>query len=164
MIENIMREKAPKQKPVLEGDGIDRELFGGKYEKQQPYFTVNKIGSNKDLISLNAGFVSGITKGSVINFFDAGTTGTAGKKPLNTGKVVNASSFTASVKLDIPDENLCNQNPWAFISELSYGAVKLKLLVKDINGVAKKVQDSLKDFQLIEFNSGFENGAGIGIF
>lgn len=156
MIENIMREKAPKQRPVLEGDGIDRELFGGKYEKQQPYFTISKNGSNNTNIVLNAGFVAGITKGSVINFFAAGTTTTLGKKPLNTGKVTNVASFTAAVKLDNPDDNLAKQNPWAFISELSYGAVKLRLFVNDINGAAKMVQDSLKDFQLVEFNSVFD--------
>ncbi|MGB4843480.1 MAG: caspase family protein, partial [Ferruginibacter sp.] len=81
MIENIMLEKAPRQKPVLEGDGVNRELFGGKYERQQTYFAINQKLSKVDSIVLNAGYVSGITKGSVIHFFDPGTTSTTGKKP-----------------------------------------------------------------------------------
>jgi hypothetical protein len=152
LIENVMREKAPNQKPVLEGDGIDRELFGGKYEKQQPYFSINRSLSKNNLVVLNAGFVSGISKGSEINFFEAGTNSTIGKKPVNSGKVTSVSSFTSTVKLDSADENLSKMNPWAFINELAYGDAKLKLFVNDIKTVAKMVQDSLKDFQLIEFN------------
>ena len=151
-IENIMREKAPNQKPVLEGDGIDRELFGGKYEKQQTYFSINRSQSKNDQVALNAGFVSGITKGSVINFYEPGTSSTAGKKPVNSGKVTSVTSFTSIVKLDSVDDNLFKINPWAFINELSYGAEKLKFFVRDIKAVDKMVQDSLKDFQLVEFN------------
>jgi hypothetical protein len=156
LVENIMREKAPNQKPVLEGDGIDRELFGGKYEKQQPYFTINKSLSKNTLVALNAGFVSGITKGSQINFYEPGTTSTVGKKPMNSGKVITVNSFTSMVKPDSADDKLADKNPWAFVSELSYGAEKLKFSVRDIEPVAKMVKDSLKDFQLIEFNPAFD--------
>lgn len=152
LIENVMREKAPNQKPVLEGDGIDRELFGGKYEKQQPYFSIDRNRSNNNSILLNAGFVSGVTKGSEINFYEPGTTNTEGKKPIAKGKVISVSSFTSTVKPDTVNNDLVNMNPWAFIGELSYGATKVKLFVKAINGIDKMLQDSLKNFQLIEFN------------
>ncbi|MEP7164356.1 MAG: caspase family protein [Ferruginibacter sp.] len=152
LIENVMREKAPNQKPVLEGDGIDRELFGGKYEKQQSYFTINKSQSKNNLVVLNAGSVSGITKGSEINFYEPGTTGTTGKTPVNSGKVASVSSFASTIKLDSADDNFLKINPWAFISELSYGEAKLKLFVRDSKPVAKMIEDGLKDFQLIEFD------------
>ncbi|MEP6747424.1 MAG: caspase family protein [Bacteroidota bacterium] len=152
MIENTMRDKAPNQKPVLEGDGMDRELFGGRYEKQQPYFSINKSISKNNLVALNGGFVSGITKGSTIHFFEPGTTSTAGKKPLNSGKVISVSAFTSMVKPDSADDKLVTANPWAFVHELSYGAEKLKFFVRNIKPVAESVQDSLKDFQLVEFN------------
>ena len=156
LIENIMREKAPKQKPVLEGDGIDRELFGGKYEKQQPYFTINRSLSKNDMITLNAGFVSGISKGSEINFFEAGTTSTAGKKRFNSGKVISTNAFTSVVKLDSADDKFLKTPTWAFINELSYGAEKLKFSVRDIKGMAKTIQDSLKDFKLVEFSDNYD--------
>ena len=152
LIENIMREKAPNQKPVLEGDGIDRKLFGGKYEKQQLYFTINRSLSKNDVIVLNAGFVSGITKGSEINFFESGTSNTAGKTPIHKGEVIAVTAFTSTVKLDKADEQFIKTNPWAFLNELSYGANKLKLFVRDIKPVAKMISDSLKDFQLVEFD------------
>ncbi len=152
LIENIMLVKAEKQKPVLEGDGISRELFGGKYEKQQPFFSIDIKQSKNDLIVLNGGFVTGISIGSVINFFEPGTSNTSGKKPLGSGKIITASAFSSLVKLDSINENLIKLNPWAFINELAYGAEKLKLYIKGDKGIAKMLQDSLKDFKLVEFN------------
>lgn len=155
-VENVMREKAPKQRPVLEGDGIDRELFAGKYVRQQPYFTVNRSLSKGDVIALNAGFVSGISKGSEINFYEPGTTSMAGKTPLNKGRVISVNSFSSTVKLDSADDDLVKKAPWAFISELSYGAGKLKLFVRELKDVAKTVQAGLKDFQLVEFDPKYD--------
>jgi hypothetical protein len=153
IIESIMIGKAPKQKPVLEGDGVNRELFGGKYEKQQPYFSINIKQSKNDLISLNAGFVSGITIRSVINFYEPGTTTIAGKKPLGAGKVMSASAFTATVKMDSSYADIVKLNPWAFVNELAYGTEKLKLFIKGDKVVEKMLKDSLKDFKLVEFNA-----------
>lgn len=155
-IESIMLDKAPKQKPVLEGDAIDRELFGGKYVKQQPYFSIIPAQSNAEQIGLNGGFVSGITAGSVIKFYKTGTTSTAGQTPVGTGKVTSSSSFSSVVQLDKPDSMLARTNPWAFVNELAYGTQKVKLMVPGNKDVAKLVQDSLKHFQLIEFSKNFD--------
>ena len=153
LIENVMSIKAPKQKPVLEGDGIDRELFGGRYVNQEPYITINKKRSKDNLIELNGGFVSGITNGSVISFYESATTSTAGKTPIVTGKVVSSNSYSATVKPDSLINGLVKMNPWAFISELAYGAQKLKVLIKGNNPVSKMLMDSLKNFQLVEINN-----------
>lgn len=152
-IENIMLDKAPDQKPVLEGDDLNRELFGGNYEKQQTYFSINSMLSSKEQVELNAGFVSGITVGSTINFFEAGTGNTTGKKPLGTGKVISNTSFTAIVKIDNPEIDLAKMNAWAFINEIAYGNEKIKLFIKGKKEMVKMLQDSLKDFNLVEFNS-----------
>jgi metacaspase-1 len=152
LIENCMLGKAPKQKPVLEGDGINRGLFGGNYEKQQPYFSVNIKQSSRERIVLNGGFVAGIALGSVINFFEPGTTVTFGKKPVGTGRVTSVSAFAAAVKPDSGSVNLVELNPWAFIDELAYGTEKIKLFVKTDKRTAKMLEDSLKDFPLVVFN------------
>ena len=152
-IENVMLRKAPKQKPVLEGDGLNRELFGGKYKQQLPYFSVNVKQSKNDMVVLNGGFVAGVSTGTAINFYETGTTNPAGKKPLGSGKVIDAAAFSATVKLDSGvDVNLAKSNPWAFVNELAYGTEKIKLLVKGNKAVIKMLQDSLKDFKLVEFN------------
>ena len=152
-IENIMREKAPKQKPVIEGDGVDRELFGGKYVKQKAYFTVLDAQSNKEAIEINGGTVSGITIGSVVSFYPSGTVDPSGKEPLQKGKVVAARNFSATVKLDKADNELFKKSPWAFVTELSYGGKKIKLKVNDMQGASAKVQKAFKNFQLVEFNN-----------
>lgn len=153
-IENIMREKSPKQKPVMEGDGTDRELFGGKYVKQKAYFTVIPAQSNKDAIEINGGSVSGVTEGSIVSFYAAGTVDPTGKEPLQKGKVTAARNFTATVKLDKPENELFKKSPWAFVTELSYGNKKINLKVNNnIPGAAAKVQSAFKDFPLVELNS-----------
>ncbi|MDZ4806718.1 MAG: caspase family protein [Bacteroidota bacterium] len=153
-IESIMREKSPKQKPVLEGDGTDRELFGGKYIKQKAYFTVMPAKSNKDVIEINGGTVSGVTVGSVVSFYPAGTADPSDKQPLQKGTVTTVRNFSSSVKLSKPDLELFKKSPWAFVTELSYGNKKIKLKVNNsIPGAAAQVQTAFKDFQLVELNS-----------
>jgi hypothetical protein len=152
-IENIMREKSPKQKPVLEGDGTDRELFGGNYVKQKAYFTIIAEQSNNDVIELNAGTVSGLTPGSIVSFYPAGTVDPAGKQPLQKGRVIAARNFSATVKLDKPDNELIKKSPWAFVTELSYGGSRIRLKVNNnIKGAAARAQTVFKDFHLVELS------------
>ena len=152
LIENVMSDKAPNQKPVLEGDGIDKLLFGGRYEKQLPYFTISSTGNKTKQVVLNGGFIAGITNGSEMNFFEPGTTSMAGKTPLGRGKVINSEPFSSTVMLDSMNDKLPALKPWAFINELSYGAEKLKLFVTDAKGIEKMVEDSLRNFKMVEFD------------
>jgi hypothetical protein len=152
-IEDIMREKSPKQKPVMEGDGTERELFGGKYVRQKPYFTIAPGQTNSDAIIVNAGLVSGITTGSIVSFYPAGTIDPAGKDPLATGTVTGLKNFTSTVKLDKPDAALARKQPWVFVTGLSYGDQKVRLKINaSIPGAAGKIQSAFKGFQLVEFN------------
>jgi metacaspase-1 len=156
-IENIMREKSPKQKPVIEGDGTERELFGGNYVKQKPYFTIIREQSAKDNIIINAGSVSGLSLNSIVNFYPSGTIDPSGKEPLMKGTVTSLRNFNATVKLDKPDSLLFKKNPWAFLTELSYGTKKISLKVNNsFPGTDSKVQQAFKGFQLVELNSNGE--------
>ncbi|HUR66741.1 MAG TPA: caspase family protein [Chitinophagaceae bacterium] len=153
-IEDIMREKAPKQKPVLEGDGIDFDLFGGAYKRQQPYITINKDISNSKTIVLNGGTVSGVTVGSVVSFFPGGTDDPNGKEPLQKGTVISSGNFTSTVKLDKEDETLAKKNTWAFVTETNYGNNKIKISLDSLDAAAAKtLTESLKGFELVDINS-----------
>lgn len=153
-IENIMREKSPKQKPVMEGDGTDRELFGGRYLRQKPYFLLVPGGNSTDLAEISGGSVSGVTVGSVVSFYPAGTTDPAGKDPVVKGTVTATRNFSATVKLEKPSPGIFKQNPWVFITELSYGTSRIKLKVNSsIPGAASKVQTAFRDFKLVELNA-----------
>lgn len=153
-IEGVMRDKAPKQKPVLEGDGIDRELFGGKYQRQQPYITINPTQSNSKTIVLNGGTVSGCTVGSTVGFYPAGTTGIADAVSIAKGTVISANNFTATVKLEKETADIVKKNPWAFVTETVYGNNKIKLSVDSLpEAESKAVREALKDFQLTEITA-----------
>jgi len=153
-IELVMREKSPKQKPVMEGDGTDRELFGGKYVRQKAYFSIVPAQSNPNSIEINGGTVSGITLGSIVSFYPAGTVDPAGKDPLQKGKVTAVRNFSATVKLDKAEPDLVKKSPWAFVTELAYGNTKIKLKVNtSIPGAAAQAQSAFKDFKLVELNS-----------
>ncbi len=156
-IEDVMREKAPAQKPVLEGDGIDRELFGGKYIRQTPYMTVNAKKSNKDTAILNAGTVSGVTTGSVIGFYPSGTNDPAGKDPMVKGTVVYAGNFTSVVKLEKEVPDFTQKLPWAFLEEMSYGGNTIRISVDSVDAAAgKTIKDALKDYKMAEFSANYD--------
>ena len=154
-IEDVMREKAPKQKPVLEGDGIDRELFGGKYVKQEPYITLNGALSTSKIIALNGGTVSGCTPGSTVALYPAGTADPSAATPLAKGTITDATNFTSKVKLETENAELLKKGVWAFVTETVYGNGKIKIGLDSIKTTDSyvKLQEGLKDFQLAEISA-----------
>jgi metacaspase-1 len=156
-IVDVMREKAPNQKPVLEGDGLDRELFGGRYVRQKPYITIDVKSSNKDTLILTAGTITGVTPGSVISFYQSGTNDPANAEPLAKGTVVAASNFSSAVKLEKENEGFLKNVPWAFLTEMNYGSAPIKLGADalDDNG-RNQLKQALKDFGKVEFRSDYE--------
>jgi len=157
MIEDVMREKAPQQKPVLEGDGIDRKLFGGKYITQKAYLPIDWAHSNEDTIYLNTGTVTGVTLNSIIGFYPSGTADPNGIEPIQKGKVVIATNFTSAVKLDKKNEDFLKKAPWAFVLETSYGSTTIKIGLDSLDEKsAKSVRDALKEYKLAEINPNCE--------
>lgn len=149
-VQDIMWGKVPDQKPVIEGDGIDNGLFGGHYEKQATYFTINMDSSNSRSVVLNSGTVSGVTVGSIVSFFPGGTPDFTKATAIQKGTVVAATSFAAEVKLDQEDTALLKRIPWAVVSETAYGSNKIKLGTTAIsNEMVLKIKDGLKDFQSV---------------
>ena len=146
-----------KQNPVLEGDNIDRELFGGLYQQQEPYFTINKKKSNSSVVEINGGTVAGIMVGSVISFYPDIVLDPAGKTALQKGKVLTAQNFTSTVKLDKPNPALLKNIVKAFITEAAYGAGKIKLSLDSLDKPTKqKMLENLKGFQLAEIKQDCE--------
>ncbi len=156
-IEAVMRGKAPRQKPVLEGDGIDRQLFGGNFTPQQPYFTIAPGKSNDSVIVLNGGTVSGVTVESTVQFYPAGTSDPAGKIPLGKGIVYEAGNFLAAVRPDSVAGTLLKQMPWAFVTETKYGTEKIKLKTDDLPESERMlIRTALADLSFIELHSAGE--------
>ncbi|HWR32366.1 MAG TPA: caspase family protein [Chitinophagaceae bacterium] len=146
-----------KQNPVLEGDGIDRELFGGQYQQQEPFFTINKAKSNSAVIEINGGTVAGITIGSFISFYPDNVLDPTGKIALQKGKVIAVQNFTSTVKLDKPNPTLLKNIVKAFVLQVSYGTGKIKLSLDSLDKVTRqKMLEILKGFPLTELNSDCE--------
>lgn len=156
-IEDVMREKAPQQKPVLEGDGIDRQLFGGKVEVQKPYLLLDLSLSNADTIYVNSGSVAGVTPGSLIGFFPSGTSRPSIQDTLAAGTVVSATNFTAVIKLNQSRADFLQKAPWPFVLEMSYGSAPIGLILDSLDaGTKSKVKDALKELANVKYEANGE--------
>lgn len=115
-LQSVMLEVTPpNQHPVMEGNGTDRELFGGKYIKQKPYVEVSAINGN--LVTIKAGLLSGLNIGTKVIVLPSGTNDPKGLISLASGTVTSSSNFNAIVTLD---KNLGKLKPvdvWIFITE-----------------------------------------------
>ena len=98
-IQAIMNEKVPGQHPVLEGNGLDRSLFGGNFVNQKPFISVEKLTSPLEII-VKAGTFAGLNVGAKVNVFPAGTTDPTKGIALAKGVVTKSSNYTATIKLD----------------------------------------------------------------
>ncbi len=117
-IRTEMEKKSIQQHPVLEGNGLDRTLFGGKFIKQQPYIEIEKIDGPG--IALRAGKMQGLDSGARVAVYPAGTSDTSKSRVLATGTVVKADIYASTVKLD---NDLKIEQPaegWVFIKDPVY--------------------------------------------
>ncbi|WP_443938168.1 caspase family protein [Pedobacter sp. MW01-1-1] len=139
-IEDIMFQKVPGQHPVLEGNGIDYKLFGGEVVEQSKYFTVDKGRDPKEL-TLNGGLFMGLDAGAIITFYPAGTMDNKKTKPLDTGIVVSASNYSATVKLKKTSKFSNPKAIWAFCDQPVYreGLIAVEVVTQARGKSATKV-------------------------
>ncbi|HUM96953.1 MAG TPA: caspase family protein [Chitinophagaceae bacterium] len=144
-----LNEMVPDQHPVIEGNGIDRELFGGKYVSQQPYFEIASI-DNTDLI-LKGGSLMGLDSGAKVSLYIAGTKNTDQSDTLATGTIVAAEPFRSLVKLNkIPDLRAPAAG-WIFLTEPVYNLkpVSIGFTKQAENGATRFSNVEIKNYQLI---------------
>src|SRR5438552_14914091 len=113
-----MNETTTQQHPVLEGNGLDRRIFGGNFIKQQAYVEIDKI--NGINISLKAGKMRGLDSGAQVAVYPKGTSDTAKATKLATGTIVKANSYTSEVKLDKDPGIKQAAAGWVFVTEPVY--------------------------------------------
>jgi metacaspase-1 len=149
-IQSIMAQKVPQQHPLLEGNGADRILFGGKFVRQLPYIQISAIDKRTQRITLRQGSLAGLDAGALIAVYQAGTIDTAGKVPLCTGKVLSAGPFAsvAAVDRDLPIKQPADG--WVVITGRVYKVAALRVQLR----AWKKGEDvptALKDDSTIQF-------------
>lgn len=131
--QKIMADVAPFQHPTLEGD-VDYQLFNGEIIPQEDYFSVLKI-NRKDTRewTINSGEISGITEGSTLYIFPAGTPNSQGKlkAAIGTATVKSAKYFSAVVTSDHALKN--PKAVWLFLKEKSFGHQILRVNLDEIS-------------------------------
>ncbi|MFT3705347.1 MAG: caspase family protein [Agriterribacter sp.] len=94
----IMNERVPDQHPVLEGNGIDRKLFGGDFVDQKKFIEIDAVEGTK--LTLKGGLMMGLDTGAKVALYPSNTEDPARATPLASGVISQASSFSSTVMLD----------------------------------------------------------------
>jgi hypothetical protein len=162
-IQVIMDDKVQGQHPVMEGNGTNRLLFGGRSVFQKPFVEVDHINSNGIDIRLNAGLLSGLDTGAVISIYPSGTQDPSKAVALATGIVNEAHSYTADVSLNkkIPTNQIAAY--WVFVTKPVFNTkpISISIISKGSKNVhpgfsdeeIRNIREGLKEFPLFTFSS-----------
>ena len=128
----VMSEVANTQHPVLEGTGLDRELFAGNFVKQEAYIEMEEIDGMT--IKLRGGIFSGLDSGAKVAIYPSHPVDREKTAPIATGIISKATPFSSFVVLD---KKLADQHPasyWVYVTNPIY---KIKPLVVGIDSKIK---------------------------
>lgn len=126
---SVMAEIVPEQHPVIEGNGLDRVLFGGNFVDQKPYIEIEEI--NGELLTLRAGLLAGLDTGAKVAVFKSGTNDPSQTPALSAGVIISAAQFTSKVKLD-KDPGINAAAGWVFITEPVYNTKPLVIEIAPV--------------------------------
>lgn len=115
---SAMNRVVPEQHPVLEGNGLDRELFGGRYVEQKPFAGI--VAMNGKEYTLDQGQMSGIESGAGVALYPKGTIDPEDAKPLATGKVKSSTAYQSVVTWDKDPGLEVNADGWVFVTSPVY--------------------------------------------
>lgn len=165
---------APNQQPMAEGN-MDVAVFGGNVVEQKPYFNIEKW-QDANTVQINAGKILGIYENSKVGLFPIGTTDPSRSTPIFTGTVTSAGNFTAVISLDKPLLKESIKNYWVFLTEQSYGDLKVSVKL-DINNenLRIKLENAMKNLSfvrmvsespdlLIEYANKYTRGNNLQVF
>lgn len=127
-IEAVMHEKAPFQHPMLEGNGIDRKLFGGDFVSQKNYIEIKDIQGLT--LTLNSGLFAGLDIGAEIAVYPVETLDPANATMLASGKIISAKAYTSIATLKTKLKLL----------QPSLGRVFITKPVYNVKSIALKIQ------------------------
>lgn len=127
-IQAIMNIKVPSQHPLLEGNGGNRLLLGGRFMEQKPYIEVINVKQDQ-ILEIKAGLLAGVDKGSVVAVYASGTANPAAATPLAKGTVTEAGNFTSIVELEKPLPSLQPAEAWVFVKEQAYNTNPVAVLI-----------------------------------
>lgn len=115
---SFMNEIVPEQHPVIEGNGLDRELFGGRFIEQKPFIEIEAI--NATMLTLKGGSLMGLDSGAKVAVYPSGTNDPAASNPVAKGFISAAEQFTSTVLLDTTPGLQQPAAYWVFVTEPVY--------------------------------------------
>jgi hypothetical protein len=118
-IQANMNESVPKQHPVIEGNGVNRTLWGGNFVAIPPYIEVSSVKDER-MVIIDAGILAGVTTESTIALYAAGISDTSKAICLAKGKVIFSDNFKSTVDLDRDLTDLRPALYWAFIKKTHF--------------------------------------------
>lgn len=156
---SILNDIVPDQHPVMEGDGMDRELFGGKYVDQKPYIEIEELNGSKLIVK--GGLLMGLDSGARIAVYPSGTINPAGTLPLASGVISAAEPFRATVALDADPQLLNAAQGWVFVTQPFYKIQPVGIGITTVTrgnnatgfsgGEAEEIQKVLRKIPVVQF-------------
>ncbi|HEX4375487.1 MAG TPA: caspase family protein [Puia sp.] len=147
-IQSIMNVKVRDQHPLLEGNGNDRVIFGGKFKYQMAYTEISEIDKANNQIVIKAGAVAGLNEGAEIAVYPSGTLDTTKAIALARGKIYKSENFSSTA---IIDNNLSIKTPaegWVFVTAHSYNIKPVS--IKIIQGKSKNPDENFSSKDITE--------------
>ncbi len=115
-IQSFMQQKVKEQHPLLEGNGINRELLGGAFVQQTAFWEVEQLLSPKQL-RIKGGLLAGLGIGAKLSIYPAGTIDPSKSEAMATGVVTRADQFSAELLTDNQIKVTTPAEIWAFVKE-----------------------------------------------
>ncbi|HTB51790.1 MAG TPA: caspase family protein [Ferruginibacter sp.] len=161
-VQSIMNEKVPSQHPLLEGNGIDRKMFGGAFISQKPYIEISEIVSNNQII-IKGGLLAGLDSGAKVALYPSGTTDPSKAKSITTGTIAKSESFSSTVNLDTILAINQASDDWVFITKKIYKVdpIDIKIISTPSRGIdavtfsateVKNIETGLAGYPYARFN------------
>ncbi len=157
-IQSEMAERAPNQKPQIEGD-VDFVLFSGNYVKQEPFFLITELVSDKQ-IKINAGRLMGLAEGLPVTVED----NTAAKpskdgNSLSKGKITKLGTIESTIDLETPLAIKNKVDGRVFVTAQAVPDVKVKVDLTKIKNLKLKssMEKSIHEIAMAEISSNKPN-------
>lgn len=138
----------PAQHPQLEGLRLDDRVFGLTQHQPEPYVDAYYGGPQ---VRLQAGYVHGVTQGSVYELYGPGTRRFAGRSALTEATVEEVGVTTSVLRLSATRAHLPRQLR-AVERAHHHGSHRLKLAFLDLkrSELLRRIRSALRDYGHVE--------------
>lgn len=150
-VESDIASLNPGQHAVLEGNGGNRLLWGGRYLHSSRHFEIDHFPApNK--AQIKAGTLAGLDSGATIAIYPFNTIDTSKSKPLATGKVITADLYSCTVQFDL--QRSPKPAGWVFLVLPVYNQKPVNIFLAGYAQAQEKTIKTLfKEWPLVKFDN-----------